>query len=135
MSIIRLVSQIFGKKLIKLTEQNLSHKDIIKKKTMHYHFQGAKLKTSLDNNKKVVSKWVIIKYFFWGGTWRTRTRWAIFKCKVRDNSAPKMILGAKPETYIFLSFVSQFSRTSKTFKRETARRKYYQHEINIVYIY
>ena len=135
MSIIRLVSQIFGKKLIKLTEQNLSHKDVIKKKTIHYHFQGAKLKTSLDNNKKVVSKWVIIKYFFLGGTWRTRTRWAIFKCKVRDNSAPKMILGAKPETYIFLSFVSQFSRTSKTFKRETARRKYYQHEINIVYIY
>ena len=135
LTIIRLASQIFGKKLIKLTEQNLSHKDIIKKKTMHYHFQGAKLKTSLDNNKKVVSKWVIIKYFFGGGTWRTRTRWAIFKCKVRDNSAPKMILGAKPETYIFLSFVSQFSRTSKTFKRETARRKYYQHEINIVYIY
>ena len=66
LSIIRLVSQIFGKKLIKLTEQNLSHKDVIKKKTIHYHFQGAKLKTSLDNNKKVVSKWVIIKDFFWG---------------------------------------------------------------------
>ena len=56
LSIIRLVSQIFGKKLIKLTEKNLSHKDIIKKKTIHYHFEGAKLKTSLDNNKKVVLK-------------------------------------------------------------------------------
>ena len=67
LSIIRLASQIFGKKLIKLTEQNLSHKDIIKKKTIHYNFQGGKLKTSLDNNKKVVSKWVIIKDFFWGG--------------------------------------------------------------------
>ena len=66
LSIICLVSQIFGKKLIKLTEQNLSHKDIIKKKTIHYHFQVAKLKTSLDNNKKVVLKWVIIKYFFGG---------------------------------------------------------------------
>ena len=66
LSIILLVSQIFGKKLIKLTEQNFSHKDIIKKKTIHYHFQGAKLKTSLDN-KKVVSKWVIIKYFFLAG--------------------------------------------------------------------
>ena len=61
------MSQIFGKKLIKLTEKNLSHKDIIKKKTIHYHFEGAKLKTSLDNNKKVVLKWVIIKYFSFGG--------------------------------------------------------------------
>ena len=34
---------------------------------MYYHSQGAKLKTSLDNSEKVVSKWVIIKYFFWGG--------------------------------------------------------------------
>ena len=50
------MSQIFGKKLIKLTKQNLSHKDVIKKKTIHYHFQGAKLKTSLDNNEKVVLK-------------------------------------------------------------------------------
>ena len=58
------MSQIFGKKLIKLTKQNLSHKDVIKKKTIHYHFQGAKLKTSLDNNEKVVLKWVIIKRFF-----------------------------------------------------------------------
>ena len=66
LSIIRLVSQIFGEKLIKLTEKNLSHKDIIKKKTIYYHFEGAKLKTSLDNNKKVVLKWVIIKYFFGG---------------------------------------------------------------------
>ena len=66
LSIIRLVSQIFGEKLIKLTEKNLSHKDIIKKKTIYYHFGGAKLKTSLDNNKKVVLKWVIIKYFFGG---------------------------------------------------------------------
>ena len=38
LSIIRLISQIFGKKLIKLTEQNLSH-----------------------------SKWVVKKCFFWGG--------------------------------------------------------------------
>ena len=67
LSIIRLVSQIFGKKLIKLTEQNLSHKDVIKKKTIHYHFQGAKLKTSLDNNKKIVFKWVVIKCFFLEG--------------------------------------------------------------------
>ena len=34
----------------------LPHQDDIKKKTWHYHFQGARLKTSLDNNKKVVSK-------------------------------------------------------------------------------
>ena len=61
------MSQIFGKKLIKLTEKNLSHKDIIKKKTIHYHFEGAKLKTSLDNNKKVVLKWVIIKDFSFAG--------------------------------------------------------------------
>ena len=66
LSIIRLVSQIFGKKLLKLTEQSLSHKDVIKKKTIHYHFQGVKLKTSLDSNKRVVSKWVIIKYFLGG---------------------------------------------------------------------
>ena len=51
----------------KLTEQNLSHKDVIKKKTLHYHFQGARLKTSLDNNKKVVLKWVIIKDFSFAG--------------------------------------------------------------------
>ena len=38
LSIIRLISQIFGKKLIKLTEQNLSH-----------------------------SKWVVKKCFFLGG--------------------------------------------------------------------
>ena len=55
LSIIRLASQIFGEKLIKLTEQNLSHKDVITK-TLHYHFQGVKLKTSFDDNKKVVSK-------------------------------------------------------------------------------
>ena len=61
------MSQSFGKKLIKLTEQNLSHKDVIKKKTIHYHFQGAKLETSVDSNQKVVSKWVIIKCFFLGG--------------------------------------------------------------------
>ena len=30
LSIIGLVSQIFGKKLIKLTERSLSHKDVIK---------------------------------------------------------------------------------------------------------
>ena len=70
LSIIRLVGQIFGKKLIKLTEYNLSHKEVLKKKTLHYHFQAAKLKTSLDNNKNVVSKWVIIKlFFFLGGGW------------------------------------------------------------------
>ena len=34
---------------IKLKEKNLSHKHVIKKKTLHYHFQGAKLKASLDN--------------------------------------------------------------------------------------
>ena len=34
--------------------------------TLHYHFQGAKLKAYLDNNKKLVSKWVIIKRFFSG---------------------------------------------------------------------
>ena len=56
LSIIRLVGQIFGKKLTKLTEYNLSHKEVLKKKTLHYHFQAAKLKTSLDNNKNVVSK-------------------------------------------------------------------------------
>ena len=58
---------IIWEKLLKLTEQNLSHKYIIKKKTLHYHFQGAKLKTSLDNNKKIVSKWVAIKRFFLEG--------------------------------------------------------------------
>ena len=57
--------EFLGKK-IKLTEQNLSHKDIIKKKTLHYHFQGARLKTSLDNNKKIVSKWVTTKHFSLG---------------------------------------------------------------------
>ena len=99
LSIIRLVSQSFSKKLIKLTEQNLSHKDVIKKKTIHYHFQGAKLKTSLDNNKKVVSKWVIIKYFFWRGDMKNEreikdeNKASYFKCKLRNNSAPKMILG------------------------------------------
>ena len=56
----------FGKKLIKLTEKNLSHKDAIKKTTLHCHFQGAKFKTSLGNNKKIVSKWVMIKRFFGG---------------------------------------------------------------------
>ena len=72
--------------------------------TLHYHFQGAKLKAYLDNNKKLVSKWVLIKRFFGvgrgRGAWRTRTRLkmrtrrAVFLSKVRDNSAPKMILGA-----------------------------------------
>ena len=51
---------------IKLTEKNLSHKDAIKKTTLHCHFQGAKFKTSLGNNKKIVSKWVMIKRFFGG---------------------------------------------------------------------
>ena len=69
LSIICLVGQIFGKKLIKSTEYNLSHKEVLKKKTLHYHFQAAKLKTSFDNNKSVVSKWVIIKLFFFGGGW------------------------------------------------------------------
>ena len=75
LSIIRLVGQIFGKKLIKLTEYNLSHKDVLKKKTLHYHFQAAKLKTSFDNNKNVVSKWVIIKCFFWEGAGRKEQEW------------------------------------------------------------
>ena len=40
------------------------------------------------------------KTLFLGGGWRTRTRlkmrtrWAIVMSKVRDNSAPKLILGA-----------------------------------------
>ena len=46
----------FWEKLIKLTKLNLSHKDVIKKQTLHYYLQGAKLKTNLDNNKKVASK-------------------------------------------------------------------------------
>ena len=58
---------IIWEKLLKLTEQNLSHKYIIKKKTLHYHFQGAKLKTYLDNNKKLVSNWVIIFFRGRGG--------------------------------------------------------------------
>ena len=57
---------------IKLTEYDVSHKGIIKKKTLHYHFQGAKLKTSLDYHKKVVSKWVIRKHFFGGGGYEER---------------------------------------------------------------
>ena len=71
LSVIRLVSQIFGKKLIKLTEQNLSHKDFIKKNNT-LSFSGWRTRTRL----------------------KMRTRWTIFKCKVRDNSTPKMILGA-----------------------------------------
>ena len=49
---------------IKLKEKNLSHKDVIKKTTLHYHFHGAKLKTSLYHN---IKKWIIIKHFFVGG--------------------------------------------------------------------
>ena len=35
----------------------------MKKKTLHYHLKSARLKTSFDNNKKVVSKQVTIKHF------------------------------------------------------------------------
>ena len=68
---------------------------MIKKKTLHYPFQGAKFKTSLDNNKKGCFEMSYNKMLFSeGGTWRTRTR---LKMRMRqaifmsDNSASKMI--------------------------------------------
>ena len=68
---------------------------------LHYNFQGVRLKTSLDNNKKAVLKWVTVKHFSLEdmGGWRMRKRlkmrtgWAIFMSKLCNNSAPKMILG------------------------------------------
>ena len=50
--------------------------------TLHYHLQGAKLKAYLENNKNLVSKWVIIKRFFGGG----RTRGMKNKNEIKDEN-------------------------------------------------
>ena len=54
--------------------------------TLHYHFQGAKLKAYLDNNKKLVSKWVIIKLFFVGGEGGRRTGGMKNESEIKDEN-------------------------------------------------